>query len=166
MIERLYTIYYEELLRFCLSLSGQRPAAEDIVQETYLRALGNLDTLEGLSDAKCRAWLYRTARNVFIDKIRRAKLEPQAEAETFWEDDLSRIMVAQLCSQLPAGEGQLFWMRYMEGYNSTELGRFFHLPPSTIRAKLASARRNITALYTHNKPGLPSRPDSKQKERK
>ncbi len=147
MIERLYTIYYEELLRFCLSLSGQRQTAEDIVQDTYLRALGHLPLLEELSDAKCRAWLYRTAKNVFIDKVRRAKLEPEEAAEAFWEDDLSRVMVLQLCDQLPQEERQLFWLRYMEGYNSTELGARFHLPPSTIRARLASARGKMAALY-------------------
>lgn len=35
MVEELYTVFYEELLRYCASLSGQRSTAEDLVQETY-----------------------------------------------------------------------------------------------------------------------------------
>lgn len=147
MVERLYTVYYEELLRFCLSLTGEPAAAEDIVQDTYLRAMENVILLGELSDAKCRAWLYRTAKNIFIDRFRRKKNEPLCTQRDVWEDDLSRMLVIQLCSYLPGEERALFWLRYMDGYNSTELGRIFGLPPSTVRAKLASARRKIAVLY-------------------
>ena len=46
MVEELYTVFYEELLRYCASLSGQRSTAEDLVQETYIRAMTHLEDLE------------------------------------------------------------------------------------------------------------------------
>ena len=67
------------------------------------------------------------------------------------EDDLSEVMVRQLCGQLPYEERELFWLRYMEGYNSTELGKIYDLPSSTVRARLSSARKKISKLYLNQK---------------
>ena len=63
------------------------------------------------------------------------------------EDDLSEVMVRMLCNELPAQEAALFWLRHMEGYNSTELGEMFNLAPSTVRTKLACARGRLVKLY-------------------
>jgi len=67
------------------------------------------------------------------------------------EDDLSEVIVMQLLNQLPDEERTLFLMRYMQGYNSTELGEMFDLPPSTVRARLLSARKKITKIYYFKK---------------
>ncbi|MFA6941014.1 MAG: sigma factor-like helix-turn-helix DNA-binding protein [Clostridiaceae bacterium] len=38
-------------------------------------------------------------------------------------------------------------MRYIDGYNSSELGEMFDLPPSTVRARLSSARKKMAEIY-------------------
>lgn len=116
-----------------------------------MRALENAHILNDLTNAQCRSWLYRTAKNIFIDRMRRITKEPQPHLQLTTEDDLSEVMVRQLCGQLPAEERELFWLRYMEGYNSTELGNLFDLPPSTVRARLLSARKKISKLYFEQK---------------
>jgi RNA polymerase sigma-70 factor (ECF subfamily) len=77
--------------------------------------------------------------------------EPMPELEFVTEDDLSEVMVRQLCGELPDNEKDLFWLRYMEGYNSSELGKLYDLPASTVRARLLSARKKITKLYYNQK---------------
>lgn len=95
MIENLYRDYHDKLLWFCINLSGTNSTlAEDIVQDTFIRGLENIDVLNNLTDDK----------------------------------------------------RELFWLRYMEGYNSSELGRLFDLPASSVRAGLASARKKITKV--------------------
>ena len=79
MVEELYAAFYDELLRYCASIARQQAAAEDLVQETYLRALGHLDSLEDLSRSQRRAWLYKTARNLYIDRVRKASRETSVE---------------------------------------------------------------------------------------
>lgn len=147
MIEQLYMDYYEQILRYLVSLSKNYALAEDITQETFLRAMANVNILEELETQKCRAWLYRTAKNIFIDKVRREKKEAEAEEEGVFEEDFSIVMVEQLCNYLTDEEKAMFWLRYMEGYNATELGEIFNMPPSTIRAKLASAKRKLAEQY-------------------
>ena len=72
--------------------------------------------------------------------------QEQLELASF-EEDLTGAAVGQLVSRLPETERALFSMRHFEGYNATELGELFHLPPSTVRARLASARRRLVSWY-------------------
>lgn len=147
MIETLYQDYYRQLFYFCLELSHNPAMAEDLVQDTFMKALENTYCLSELSPAQRRSWLYRTAKNLYIDKWRRIQKEPEPQQNLFQEDDLSEIIVRILCSQLPEEQRALFWMRYLEGYNSRELGEQFKLSPATIRARLAAARKRMRKLY-------------------
>ena len=146
-IETLYGAFYQEMLSYCLAMTKRRAAAEDLVQETYLRAMTHWDDLESLSRGQCRAWLYKTARNLFIDQARKQSRETPVDEEQLalaaFQEDLSQAAVGQLIARLPDSEKALFTMRYFEGYNSKELGEIFDLPPATIRSRLASAKRRL-----------------------
>ena len=48
-----------------------------------------------------------------------------------------------LLAALPEEERRLFRMRYLEGYNSSELGAMFGMPPATVRMRLSSARQKL-----------------------
>lgn len=147
MVEALYTQFQEDLLRFCVSLTGARSAAEDLVQEAFLRALTHLEDLESLSQGQRRAWLYKTARNLQIDRVRKQAREVSGSEEVMalvpFEEDLTQVAVRQMVERLPEEERPLFAMRYFEGYNAAELGEIFGLAPSTVRSRLASARRKL-----------------------
>lgn len=152
MIESLYRDYHNQLLWYCIKLtSNNRALAEDVVQDAFMRALENAHILNDLTNSQCRSWLYKTAKNIFIDRMRRINKEPIPQLELTTEDDLSEVMVRQLCGQLPVEERELFWLRYMEGYNSSELGKIYDLPASTVRARLLSARKKISKLYFEQK---------------
>ncbi len=144
-IGRLYTEFYGELTAYALTLAKERGAAEDLVQETFLRALAKAGEGQKIN----RAWLYKTARNLFIDQCRKRRRETfpeEAEMEKLpFEQDLTRAAVAQMIGRLPDSERTLFILRHFEGYNASELGEMFSLPPATVRARLASARRRLRA---------------------
>ena len=146
MIEQLYQAHYQRLLRFCISLTKSTAQAEDIVQEAFLRALAHADTLQEMPEAKCLAWLYKAAKNLFIDQVRRAAKAPVPVSEGFFDPDLSAMHVAQCLNQLPESERSLFSLRYFQGFNATELGVMFDLPASTVRARLSSARKTLQQL--------------------
>lgn len=146
-LEELYGASRRELLAYCTAMTKNRSAAEDLVQETYLRAMGHWEDLQDLSGGQRRSWLYKTARNIFIDQVRKQSREMPMEEEYFslasFQEDLSQAAVGQLIARLPEGEKALFTMRYFEGYNSKELGELFALPAATVRSRLSSAKRRL-----------------------
>ena len=146
-VQDLYIKFQKELLTYCKAMTKNKSSAEDLVQETYLRAFTHWEDVEDLSTSQCRAWLYKTARNRDIDQVRKQVRETPAEEEQLalasFEEDLSQAAVAQLIARLPDAERTLFNLRYFEGYNSKELGELFDLPAATVRSRLSSAKRRL-----------------------
>jgi RNA polymerase sigma factor (sigma-70 family) len=66
---------FESLYRAALRLTGNKVHAEDLVQETYLRAWRSLSRLHGLSGVQ--PWMFRILRTVFIDGLRRESKRPK-----------------------------------------------------------------------------------------
>ena len=147
MVEELYTIHRDPLLRRCQSMTGDWAEAEDLVQETFLRAMAHLADLEGLSRPQRQAWLNKTARRLYIDRRRKLRREAPAESETLeqvpFRQDFSVPAVMELVGRLPQEERTLFLLRYFQGYDAAELGQCFGLPASTVRSRLAAARRRL-----------------------
>ena len=146
-VQELYMTFRKELTAYAISMAKNRDTADDLIQETFLRAMTHLDELQDLGQKQCRSWLYKTARNLYIDQVRKLSREVPQTGElleqTFFEEDLSQGMVAQLVGRLPESERAIFHLRYFEGYNARELGELFSLPPATVRSRLASARGRL-----------------------
>ena len=142
MIDELYLTYRPELLKYCCMICGNVSDAEDLLQETFLRALNNLDTLEELNEKQRRAWLYKVARNLFYDACRRRAVEQAYAVETEEESDagLPEVETALILSTLPPELSQLFIKRYFAGYTSKELAEAYGLSASGVRAALSRAR--------------------------
>lgn len=81
MLEELFCAHRAELTAYCRGLCRSDAAAQDMVQEVFLRAWQNIGTLQDLGPSQRRAWLYRTARNLFVDAMRRTAREAAALPE-------------------------------------------------------------------------------------
>ena len=142
MIDELYIRHRPELLKYCCMICGSVSDAEDLLQETFLRALSNLDLLEALNEKQRRAWLYKVARNLFYDRCRRREAERKyCSAGEEPAGDFTAVETAAILSTLPPELSQLFIKRYFEGYTSTELAEEYGLTASGVRAALNRARR-------------------------
>lgn len=148
MIEELYNTHYKELIGWCRSMTQDLQQAEDLVQEAFLRALTNAELLNHMKEKQRVSWMYRTIKNLYIDKIRHASFEtvmeeiPELVAKS---DEFFQISYEQAILQLPQEEQELFVMQY-QGYNSSELGQIFGIPSGTVRAKLFSARKKLKKI--------------------
>ncbi len=147
MWEELYENHYKELVAYGSYLSGSRELAEDLAQETFVKALMNADTIEDLSRKKQRAWLYRTFRNLFFDYYRRAVLESeyaQSGQPGFSEDtEIQRVENEIFLQTVSPQDHAIFQLRYFEGYTAEEIGRILNLPSGTIRSKLSRCRKYL-----------------------
>ena len=145
MWEELYEDHYKELVAYGTRMSGSKELAEDLVQETFVKALMNTETVADLSPSKQRAWLFRTFKNLFFDRYRRAILE--SEYEQNWQSEyiedpgMQEIENAMLLQSIKAQDRAIFQLRYFDGYSAEEISQMMNLPPGTIRSKLSRCRK-------------------------
>lgn len=102
MLEELFCAHRAELTAYCRGLCRSDAAAQDMVQEVFLRAWQNIGTLQDLGPSQRRAWLYRTARNLFVDAMRRTAREAAALPELEPEPE-TRIRICRSGSPPPVG---------------------------------------------------------------
>lgn len=148
--EELYEEHYKELVAFGTHMSGSRELAEDLVQETFVRALTNAQTVEELSGSKRRAWLFRTFKNLFFDRCRRAALESEyllsCRSECAEDQGMQEVENAMLLQSLAPQDRAVFQLRYFDGYSAEEISRMLDLPPGTVRSKLSRTRKFLKNL--------------------
>ncbi len=146
-----YEKYRMELLRYAIGVTHDKARAEDLVQETFLRALQSTDVYEELGSSQRRAWLYRTLKNLICDAHRDTVAQMRFEnqelaAEDREEPGFAQMENAMLLQALPPEDRALFVMRYLEGYNAAELSEMFNLPSGTIRSRLSRSRRLLRGI--------------------
>ena len=146
MWDEIYQRHYPELLKYCLGACRDKELAEDLVQETFLKALQNADTFEDLGLSQRRAWLYRTVKNQLCDRYRRAVLEAEylrqnPEAEAYLDPGIQQTENELVLQTLTPEDRMLFTLRYIEGYNASEISDMLGIPTGTIRAKLSRSRK-------------------------
>lgn len=81
LIRHLYTEHGRSLLAYATRLTGDRAAAEDVVQETLVRAWKHADDLETDGKGSVRGWLLTVARNIITDRARARASRPYEVAE-------------------------------------------------------------------------------------
>lgn len=146
MIEELYEKYHPELVKWCTGMTGSLQTAEELVQEAFLRAMLHEELFESLDEKQGRSWVYRTVKNLYIDRRRHTSREniveeaPESQKEP---EEITNIEWEMLLDSLPDMEGVLLTLRYVEGYNSKQIGEIFSLPPGTVRSKLSLARNHL-----------------------
>lgn len=146
MIEELYEKYYQELTGWCRSMTENLHTAEELVQEAFLRAMLHEDVLASLQEHQRRSWLYRTIKNLYVDRVRHGNKETIVEEfplQQTYSEEITNLEWEQLLETLPDLEGVIFSLRYLEGYTSSQIGEILSIPPGTVRFKLSSARQHL-----------------------
>ena len=134
----------EQLFRYGLSLSKTVDRADDLVQETFLRAMANAEKLEHMNEYQRDAWLKRVLRNRFFDEQRKQRRASAAALEGIRHarrsaGELSLIDLDLLLDRVPGQFRETVEKRYRFGMNSSEIGTQLGIPPATVRSHLRLA---------------------------
>jgi RNA polymerase sigma-70 factor, ECF subfamily len=147
----LYRHYGGELYGFALNSLGDRGAAEEIVQEVFLRAWRHADTYDA-ERAAVRTWLYQITRHAIIDARRRAAVRPglplhEPEAETVGGVSLEQAMlgwqVAAALERLTPEHRQMIRMAQFRGLTMREIADYTGLPLGTVKSRTWYALRSL-----------------------
>jgi RNA polymerase sigma-70 factor (ECF subfamily) len=148
IFEEIYTATARPLWAYVARISGSATAADDIVQETYLRFLNSPPKT---GDAK--PYLYKIATNLVYDRFRRLKREGKREdfsaaSEATFEGEAEMM---QVFGRLKEQERALLWLAYVEGYEHREIAAILKLNSMSVRVLLFRARRKLAQLLESEK---------------
>jgi RNA polymerase sigma-70 factor (ECF subfamily) len=144
-----------DVWRLCAAL-GDRGSADDLTQETYLRAFGSLHRFENRSSV--RTWLLSIARRVCADAVRSRRrrrltlLRDDADLETLLSrdgapaDDVAEgAAVTDLLARLDPDRREAFVLTQLLGLPYAEAAEVAGCPVGTIRSRVARARADLIA---------------------
>jgi RNA polymerase sigma-70 factor (ECF subfamily) len=150
------------LYNFARWLCGDATEAEDLVQETYVRALASAHQFQ--PGTRLRAWLFRVLRNAFLDRRRRAMPEPNGEeaddlpvdvsADELGQEQVRRLVAADVAAavrELPETFRTVVLLD-MEGFTEPECAQVLGCAEGTVKSRLSRARARLRSQLAAYKP--------------
>lgn len=155
--------FQEQMKKFAYKLTADYDDAQDLLQETYIKAIKYKDSFTDSTNLK--AWLLTIMKNTFINVYRKNvrkgqvfdahvttasdRLHQKATNNTtetrLYEQDL-RKLIAGL-----AQEYRLPFEMYVEGYKYKEIGEYMNLPIGTIKSRIHIARQELMSKINRKK---------------
>lgn len=153
--------HVDELYGLARHLCGNTSDAEDLVQDTYARALGGAARFEDGSNL--RAWLFRILRNCFIDRARRRNVVFEIPDDTIdvksnepWDaaalDQLRYLTATEVARAIEALPVEFRFVIYLdiEGFSEAEIAEIVRCAPGTVKSRLSRAKARLrSALKEH-----------------
>lgn len=149
LIRALYWEHAGPLLRYALRLTGDRQRAEDIVQETLLRAWMHP---EAIAARPARPWLFAVAHNLAVDGGRARRARPAEVGQGALEglaapDDIDRALeswgVAEALGSLRPEHQAVLLETYYHGRSVAEAAEALGIPPGTVKSRAFYALRAL-----------------------
>ncbi|ANZ43169.1 RNA polymerase subunit sigma [Lentzea guizhouensis] len=145
-----------DVWRFVAHLAADARLADDLTQDTYLRALPSLPRFEARSPA--RTWLLTIARRVVVDHIRSVRARPRvhhsAEVPEPVEPGFAdRVALDDVIGTLDPERRTAFVLTQQLGLSYADAAEVCGCPVGTIRSRLARAREDLVALLADNRSG-------------
>jgi len=149
-IDELYRRYSERLMSLCKRYTNSLEDAEDLVQDTMIKALEKMPRFHPRGESALYSWLRRIAINLAIDAIKKRRRmakateyflletipEPTKEEISNIPDDVMMAMIASL----PEVRRAVFNLYCIEGYTHKEIGRMLGISEKGSASALAKAR--------------------------
>nr|WP_055421633.1 sigma-70 family RNA polymerase sigma factor [Streptomyces pactum] len=152
-VDRFVRALHRDVRHYVTFLGADPQSADDLTQDTFLRALGSLHRFEGRSSA--RTWLLAIARRAVVDSIRHDSCRPRLAATDDWESAAERaqprdlpgfddgIALADLLATLPDDRRAAFVLTQMLGLPYAEAADVSECPVGTVRSRVARARTSL-----------------------
>lgn len=154
LMQQLHDEHAGALWSYCVRLTGQdRARAEDVAQETLLRAWRNLDVLDE-GHGSVRAWLFTVARNLVIDdwRARRHHREvtvadvPERGSVDAAEQLLQGWVVTEAVTRLSPDHQAVLVECYYQGHSVAETARRLGVPEGTVKSRTHYALRALRLI--------------------
>ena len=144
--EKIFQQYRDKVFKTAYLIVGNVQEAEDILQESFIKAYNKLDTFRG--ESNLYSWLKRIAINTALNTLRsKVQMTPLAEydqgvQEEIWEEvsQLNFEELLQMIQELPSGCRAVFNLMAIEGYKHEEIAKDLGISVGTSKSQFARAK--------------------------
>jgi RNA polymerase sigma-70 factor, ECF subfamily len=158
-VEELYVRFSGPVQSYLQRLCGSPELAEELAQETFIRACASLLSFRG--DCSVATWLFRIARNVYLNSVRRRlprRLETDellalpdhggyGDPDARFSAGEQRNLIAIVLSELPEKQRSILLLRDAEGLAYAEIADVLGISLSAVKVNLFRARNSFRAIY-------------------
>ncbi|MGC8489454.1 MAG: RNA polymerase sigma factor [Clostridia bacterium] len=141
--------YGDQLVQFAYTFIHDWEAAQDLAQETFVRATRARRRLTP-------AWLFTVAHHLAIDEVRRRRrvvTMANVEAGASEPDPALPLLVTDALRRLSHRDRECLWLFYYAGLSLKEVGTVMGLSVSQVKGHLYRARRHFAAAWTTDQDG-------------
>lgn len=150
LLTLVYEKYHRELYLYIYSLSRNYHIAEDLTQETFLKALLSLPEEHG----NIRAWLYMVARNLFFNYREKASRNVSLEEEMKRSDEEKdllanmienerKLQLYQALKKLDMKKREILLLQYFGDLSQKEIAAVLHITPDNVRVLAYRAKKEL-----------------------
>lgn len=145
-------LYSRDLLRFCFKLCGNQHDAEDLFQETWVKALKNYARYQ--SDKSFKTWLFAICANTFRDTVKekyrtsKALFQNAEEKERFLHSIPTRnedidlyLDLYDALHKLPKKHRLVIGLYYFQEFSHREIAQILSIPEGTVASRLNTAKK-------------------------
>ncbi|MBN2716428.1 MAG: RNA polymerase sigma factor [Deltaproteobacteria bacterium] len=157
--ESLYRAHVDDIYTYCVRMLRHQTDAEDVVQDTFVQAFADLDTLR--DPEKFKPWLMRIAYHRMHRVFRRRKyrrmfflsgrddtpLDEQATSESTQEQRTELALLDAAIAQMSPEERACWILRYFEKYRIREIVRVTGLSRNTVKRRIAAAKSTVDSHF-------------------
>jgi RNA polymerase sigma-70 factor (ECF subfamily) len=153
LMKALYDEHAGALWRYALRLTRDASRAEDVVQETLLRAWQHPEVV-GDTERSARAWLFTVARNMIIDEQRSPRIRkfggsldessaPEQSAPDQVDSALDRMLIAEAMAQMSPEHRAVIERSYYRGWTTAQTAADLDIAEGTVKSRLHYAVRAL-----------------------
>ena len=147
--ERFVTAHYPRIFRLLRCLTGSVEAAEDLSQQTFVKAWQALGTFRNQS--LLVTWLHRIAYHEYTHWLRAQREHASLDAARDVPDphpvqEWETLMLPRALSQLSDGHREAFLLYHVQELSVAEVANVLNLPEGTVKSRLFAARQKLRAL--------------------
>ena len=154
--DQIYNDYFKDVFYYLRSLSSNQEVAEDLTQDTFVKAMKSLDKYDGRKDI--RAWLFTIAKNSFIDRCRKEKhyaMEQQPDILVTPEPSFVEKMMNQadafqihkILHEMQEPYKEVFSLRTFGELPFEQIGKLFGKSDSWARVTYYRAKQKILKCW-------------------
>ena len=147
-MEQLFRTHWPIVVGYLLRQTRDRELAEDLAQETFVKAARSIAGWRGDS---ATGWLLTIARSVLVDHIRKTSrsvpITADAQLPPLVDSAYDQITIRDVLNRLPVFQGRLLTLVYLDGFSLVEVAAMTGRTVGSIKTALWRARAGFAELY-------------------